>query len=47
MLLAMQFGLGRVIPIAQIPFETIALVHGSLNLLGFLGANPLVTQKTG
>ncbi len=47
MLLAMQYGLGRVVPIAQIPYDTIALVHGSLNLLGFLGANLLVNRKLG
>jgi YndJ-like protein len=43
MVLALHYGLGRLFPITQIPYNTIAFVHGSLNLLGFLSANLLAT----
>jgi YndJ-like protein len=41
MLFAIQYGLTRVTDLNQIPFNTIALIHGGLNAFGFLGANLL------
>ncbi len=41
MLLAIQYGLTRVSDLEQISFNTIALIHGGLNALGFLSANLL------
>jgi YndJ-like protein len=41
MLLAVHYGMTRVSDIAPLSYNTIALVHGSLNALGFLAVNLL------
>jgi hypothetical protein len=37
MLLALHYGLSRATSIAPLPYDTIALIHGTLNVLGFVG----------
>ena len=41
MLLALHYGLTRISDITPLGYNTIALIHGSLNALGFLAANLL------
>ena len=41
MLLALHYGLTRVSDITPLGYNTIALIHGSINALGFLAANLL------
>ena len=41
MLLALHYGLTRVSDVTPLSYNTIALIHGSLNAFGFLAANLL------